>query len=183
VSTLNFFSEFLKPKNKIGAVVPSSIFLVKKMIKPIKFTNVKCIVEFGAGTGTITKELLNRMPKDAVLLAFEINEDFCEELQKINDQRIKIISDTAENLEKHLLNNNIITIDYIVSSLPFAMIPNETVQYILTSVKKVLGKKGTFIQYQYSLNAFKRLKKTFKHVKLSFTFLNIPPAFIFTCTN
>ena len=183
MSQKEFFSAFLKQSKNIGAVAPSSKFLVKKMVDPIDFTNVKCIVEFGPGTGTITHELLNKMPADAILLAFEINKEFCEKLNGINDSRLRIISDTAENLEDYLKENNIQKVDYIVSSLPFAMIPNGIVRNILRVATKVLAPAGAFIQYQYSLNSYRRLKNTFKNVDLNFTPMNIPPAFVFTCTN
>lgn len=183
MSQKEFFSAFLKQGKNIGAVAPSSKFLVKKMVDPIDFTNVKCIVEFGPGTGTITHELLNRMPSDALLLAFEINKEFCEKLNGINDPRLKIISDTAENLEDYLKENNIQKVDYIVSSLPFAMIPNGIIRNILRVAVKVLNPKGAYIQYQYSLNSYRRLKNTFKNVDLNFTPMNIPPAFVFICTN
>ncbi len=179
----DFFSEFLKQGKNVGSITPSSKYLVKKMMDPIDFSDVKCIVEFGSGTGIITLELLNKMPADAILLAFEINMEFCEMLQKIEDPRIRIIADTAENLENYLTQNNIKKVDYIVSSLPFTMIPNGIVKNILRVVTKVLKPEGAFIQYQYSLNAYKKLRDTFKNVDLTFTPMNIPPAFIFTCTN
>ena len=153
------------------------------MIDPIDFASVKCIVEYGPGTGTITTELLKRMPQDSILLAFEINKEFCEKLGSINDPRIKIISDSAEYLEDYLTKNNIEKVDYIVSSLPFAMIPNSVVKNILSVAKKVLGTTGTFIQYQYSLNALRKLKSVFKKVDINFTPMNIPPAFVFICNN
>lgn len=153
------------------------------MLDPIDFKTVKCIVEFGPGTGSITHELLNLMPSDSVLLAFEINADFCEILNEIKDPRLKIISDTAENIELYLKENKIERVDYIVSSLPFAMIPNGIVKNILSVVKKVLKPAGSFMQYQYSLNAYKKLKNTFKNVEVSFTPINIPPAFVFICKN
>lgn len=179
----DFFAEFLKQGKNIGAVAPSSKFLVKKMIEPIDFTKVKCIVEFGAGTGNITQELLLGMPKDALLLVFEINKEFCEKLQGIKDPRIRIIKDSAENIEIYLKENNVEKVDYIVSSLPFSMIPNGIVRNIIVVAKKVLKPTGAFIQYQYSLNSYLKLKNTFKNVDLNFTAINLPPAFIYTCTN
>ena len=178
-----FFSEFLKKGKNIGSITPSSKYLVKKMIEPIIFSNVKCIVEFGSGTGKITQELLNRMPDNALLLAFETHQEFCEKLQKIKDPRLKLICDSAEKLKDYLSENHIKKADYIVSSLPFAMIPDNIVKNILSVVTKVLKPGGAFIQFQYSLNAYKKLKDTFKNVELTFTPINIPPAFIFTCSN
>ena len=184
MSKKEFFSEFLKQGINIGSVTPSSKFLVKKMVDPIDFTKVKCIVEFGPGTGTITQELLNKMPEDSVLLVFEINKEFCEKLKKdIPDPRMRIITDSAENLEDYLSKNNITNVDYIVSSLPFTVIPNGVVRNILDVVKKVLSPAGAFIQYQYSLNVYRRLRTTFKNVDLKFTPMNFPPAFVFTCSN
>jgi phospholipid N-methyltransferase len=176
-----FFSAFLRQAKNIGAIAPSSRFLVKKMLEPIDFKKVKCIVELGPGTGSITHELLNLMPADSMLLAFEINQDFCDILQEIKDPRLKIIKDTAENMEIYLKENNIGKVDYIVSSLPFAMIPNGIVKNILHHVKKVLEPAGMFLQYQYSLNAYKKLKNTFRNVEVNFTPMNIPPAFVFIC--
>ncbi len=183
VSKKEFLKEFFKQGKNVGAVAPSSKFLVKKMVDPINFTNVKCIIEFGPGTGIITHELLKKMPSDSILLAFEINKEFCERLNKINDPRLVIISDSAEKLEQYLVEHKIDKVDYIVSSLPFAMIPNKVVNAILAIVTKVLSKEGAFIQYQYSLNVYKRLRTIFKNVDLNFTPMNLPPAFVFTCTN
>ncbi|MCX6295473.1 MAG: hypothetical protein NTX97_05310 [Bacteroidetes bacterium] len=183
MSKKEFLKEFFKQGKNVGAVAPSSKFLVKKMVDPINFTNVKCIIEFGPGTGIITHELLRKMPSDSILLAFEINKEFCERLNKINDPRLVIISDSAEKLEQYLIEHKIEKVNYIVSSLPFAMIPNKVVNAILAIVTKVLCKEGAFIQYQYSLNAYKRLRTIFKNVDLNFTPMNLPPAFVFTCTN
>ena len=180
----DFFTEFLRQAKSVGAIMPSSKYLVKKMIAPIDFTLLKCIVEFGPGTGIITHELLNRMPVDSKLFVFEINKEFCEKLQgEIKDPRLIIVSDTAENLEDYLAQHNIEQVDCIVSSLPFAMIPNGIVKNILTISKKVLKPNGVFIQYQYSLNVYRRLKSIFNNVDLDFTPRNLPPAFIFICKN
>jgi phospholipid N-methyltransferase len=184
VSKKDFFSEFLKQGKNVGSVTPSSKFLVRKMVDPIDFSDVRCIVELGPGTGIITLELLNRMPENAILLAFEINSEFCEKLKKeIEDPRLKVICDSAEKLEEYLKEYNVSKADYVVSSLPFAIIPNTVVKTVLDAVKKVLKKEGAFIQYQYSLNAYKKLKNIFRKVDLNFTPMNIPPAFVFTCTD
>ena len=153
------------------------------MLEPIDFKKVKCIVELGPGTGSITHELLHLMPKDSLLLVFEINEDFCQILNEIKDPRLKVIRDTAENMQSYLEEYKIETVEYIVSSLPFAMIPNGIVKNILHHVKKVLKPAGMFLQYQYSLNAYKKLKSTFNDVEVNFTPMNIPPAFVFICKN
>jgi phospholipid N-methyltransferase len=181
VKKSNFFLEFLKQGNNIGSILPSSKYLVKKMIEPVDFSQAKTIVEFGPGTGVITFEILKNMSEDARLIVFEINDEFIEMLRKTPDPRMEIIKDFAENVEIHLHERGIDKVDYVISSIPLAMIPKETEYAILNSVKKILNTAGAFIQYQYSIASLKKLKEIFGDVAIDFTSRNVPPACIFTC--
>jgi len=178
--TYDFFSEFLKQGKNIGSITPSSKFLVKKMVEPVDFNKAKIIVEFGPGTGVITLEILKKMSKDAKLIVFEINDEFVEQLREIQDTRMEIINDNAENIELHLKEKGIEKADYVISSIPLAMIPKKTEYAILNSVKKILNPDGALIQFQYSLASLKKLKEIFD-VEIDFTSMNFPPACIFTC--
>ena len=182
MSKKKFLSEVLKTGGTIGALSPSSSFLAEKMLKPIHFNEAKCIVEFGPGTGVFTHKLLEKMSPDSQLLVFEINPAFHEELMTINDKRLVVINDSAEKIDHYLTLHRQEKADYIVSSLPFTMIPNETVDAILKNSFEALAAKGKFIQFQYSLNALSKLKAFYSKVKINFTFLNLPPAFIFICS-
>jgi phospholipid N-methyltransferase len=179
--TYDFFSEFLKQGKNIGSITPSSKFLVKKMIEPVDFNKAKIIVEFGPGTGVITLEILKKMSKDARLIVFEINDEFVEQLKEIPDTRMEIINDNAENIEAHLKKMEIEKADYVISSIPLAMIPKKTEYAILNSVKNILNPDGALIQFQYSLASLKKLKEVFDDVQIDFTSMNFPPACIFTC--
>ena len=179
----DFFSKFLKQGNNIGAITPSSKFLVKKMIEPVDFNQAKIIVEFGPGTGVITLEILKKMNEYTKLILFEINNEFAEELKKIPDTRMEMIKDDAENIQMHLKKRGLGNVDYVISSIPLAMIPKKTEYAILNSVKKNLNPNGAFIQFQYSLASLKKFKEVFDEVKIDFTSMNVPPAWIFTCRN
>ena len=178
---INFLGEFLKKENKVGSVAPSSKFLVKKMIAPIDFRKAKVIVEFGPGTGVITDEILKKMSADCKLYAFEINKEFVGKLSSIKDNRFKLIEDSAEKIEEYLLKDGIANADYVVSSLPLAIIPREIEYNILNAASRSLKTGGSFIQFQYSLSSRKKLKEIFHSIKTNFTPINIPPAFVFTC--
>ena len=182
MSKKKFISEVLKSTGTIGALSPSSSFLAEKMLKPIHFTDAKCIVEFGPGTGVFTLKLLEKMSPDSKLLVFEINPVFHEELQTIRDNRLIVINDSAEKIDHYLTLHQMEKADYIVSSLPFSMIPDEVVDAILKNAFAVLAPKGKYIQFQYSLNALSKLKSLYSKVKIKFTFLNLPPAFVFVCS-
>jgi phosphatidylethanolamine/phosphatidyl-N-methylethanolamine N-methyltransferase len=95
-----FVSEFLKHPRQIGTFTRSSRFLAKEMAKEID--GVGHIIEFGAGTGSVTSEILKHLPESGRLTCFEINPRFCKHLERINDPRLKVINDDAKNCERYV---------------------------------------------------------------------------------
>ena len=178
---VNYIKELFKKENKVGSVAPSSRFLVRKMIAPINFKEAEVIVEFGPGTGVITHELLKKMKPGARLYVFEINKEFIDALRAIHDKRLHIIEDSAEKVTEYLAKDGIDKVDYVVSSLPLAIIPRDIEYNILRAASKALKKGGSYIQFQYSLASRKKLKEIFHSIRINFTPINIPPAFVFTC--
>ena len=177
-----FLKEFFKERKEVGALSPSSRYLAKKMIAPINFAKAKCVVELGPGTGIFTELLLKNMEADSKLLVFETNKSFYENLKEsITDERVILINDSAEFIGDYLEEAGFEKADYIVSSLPLTVIPVRIKLRILNNAIKYLSDQGKYIQFQYSLNAHKLLKNKFREVKLDFTPMNIPPAFVYRC--
>ena len=52
---------------------------------------------------------------------------------------------------------------------------------ILEVSKQSLATSGKFIQFQYSLQSKKVISSKFEGVRIAFTPLNFPPAFVYTC--
>jgi phospholipid N-methyltransferase len=139
---LKFFLEGLKDIQTVGTIARTSTFAAKQMIRQINFANTDCIVEFGAGDGVITKCILEKMRKDAILLSFEVNTSFCEILNQINDPRLVVINDSAEKVADYLRQNGRQEADYVISAIPFAAIPPEVGQVIVDQARNVLKKGG-----------------------------------------
>jgi len=163
--------------------MPSSSFLISKMLESIDFKSAKVIVEYGPGNGIITKQILDKMNTDAMLICFEINDEFYNYLNKIEDKRLVLLNVSAEHIIEVLKKHDICKVDYFISSLPLTIIPNNIGENILKNSKNVLKKGGYFIQYQYSLSFYRKLKEIFmkKNVSLNFEIKNMPPAFIYKC--
>lgn len=176
-----FLHQFTKSAKTVGSIVPSSRFLVKKITDQIDFDKAKNIIEIGSGTGPVTKAILEKMRPDAKLISFEINEEFCRILSKINDKRLILINDNAENMQRYLRENNFSKADYVVSCLPLASLPKQTEKNIINTAFDSLSDEGSYIQFQYSLVSLKKIKKIFPEIKISFTPLNVPPVFIYNC--
>jgi phospholipid N-methyltransferase len=162
-----------------GALTFSSKALVNKMLSKSDLSHAKLVVEMGGGDGSITQGIIERLEADAELLVFEINKSFCESMKKQFPQHnVKIINDSAENLDKYLHGKEV---DYIFSSLPFSLISKEATNEIMNQSKNSLTPSGAFIQICYSYLLKNQFKKYFNKVSVSFTFKNLPPAFVMVC--
>ena len=179
--TLSFFKESILNLRTTGAVVRSSKYLVREMLKPINFKNAKVIVELGAGDGVLTIEILTKMQPDARLLCFEINPEFCKVLKEIDDERFFLIEDSAEKLEAHLRRMGIKEVDYIISGIPFVALPDEMAYSIVHGCHKVLKIAGLYIQFHYSTLIKRMYQHIFGNVDVNFVARNLPPAFVMIC--
>lgn len=82
-------------------------------------------------------------------------------------------------LKKYDINK----VDYIVSGLPFASLPKEMTEAILERTRKVLSHGGIFITFQYSKLKKSLINAYFQSINIKKEFINIPPAYVFYCTN
>lgn len=179
----SFLKEFLKSRKRIGSVAPSSKFLTKKIIDNIDFSSAKVIVEYGPGNGVFTKAIAEKISSDTLLYVFELHEPFVKELKVMfaDYPNVKIILDSASNINKYLESDGKEKADIIISSLPLMNIERNITIRILKASATALCENGQFIQYQYTLSAKKLLRKVFKLEEIKFAFINLPPAFIYLC--
>jgi phospholipid N-methyltransferase len=171
MKSLRFIYEFLKYPIQVGTMTQSSKCLAKRMAEQIDGSTE--VVEFGAGTGSVTKEILKQLPQDGRLTCFEINPQFCKCLERINDERLKVINDDAKNCEQYIDDP-----DCIVSGLPLTLFKKLEKEKILT----ITSKSKRYIQLQYTPILSKEIKQYFSDVKLKFVPQNLPPAFIYVCS-
>lgn len=172
----------LKHIKTSGTIVRSSPFLISRLLRAIDFERTRTVVQLGVGTGCITRELLERMHPEARLLSLELNEVFIEENRTIADPRLTLVQGCASALPRFVAEAGLGPIDYIVSSLPLAIMNPLLVGRILRESDRLLAPGGMFLQYQYSLSQRKVLEKRFQDVRVGFTLANIPPAFVYECT-
>ena len=162
-----------------GSLFRSSKFLAKKLTQSLNQNKELVVVELGAGDGSITKYILDKMNPESHLYSYEINEVFANKLRgAIQDERFTVLNNCVSHLTTDFKDKKI---DYVISSLPLANISQEIKNKLLVDVKSILKPQGEFIQYQYSINDQKLLKNSFATLSTDFCLLNMPPAFIYTC--
>jgi phospholipid N-methyltransferase len=165
-----------------GTIVRSSPYLINRLLRSIDFAAARTIVQLGAGTGCITRAVLKRLRPDARLIVLELNEAFIDECRDIRDRRLTMLHACATTLPHVITELGLTRVDHVVSSLPLAIMDEALVEQILEVSQAALAPGGMFLQYQYSLKHHAALVKRYEDVQLGFTLVNIPPAFVYECT-
>src|SRR5436190_16284789 len=75
-----FFSKFCRQGTRVGSVVPSSSQFARRMLMGIDWTQSRCVVELGAGTGAVTAEMLRQANGACRCVIIERDADFCRRL-------------------------------------------------------------------------------------------------------
>lgn len=164
-------------------MTPSSRFLAAKMLNHIPIKEAKVVVELGPGTGVFTEKILKMLGQNTQFIVIELNDDFFNSLQsKLHHPNLHLRHGSADQIGKYLKELGFEKADLIISSLPLANFPSELRKNVIETAKNCLDDQGKFVQFQYSLQSLKTLKRNFHSVKVDFTAFNLPPAFVYTCS-
>ena len=165
----------------IASFAPSSRFLARMILKGIDYENAKCIVELGAGTGPITKELIRRVKPHTKLIVVERDPDFCRRLRN-RFPNTDIVEGDAAHIDVLLRDRGITQVDTIVSGLPLPSFPDQVREDILRSSAIALGEHGIFRQLTVMPWVYRNLyKRYFSDVRFKLVPLNLPPAGVYMC--
>ena len=80
-SSLLFGRTFLRHPRMLGSVVPSSRFLISRILRQADWARTRVVVEAGPGVGTLTTGILDRLHRDGTVVAFEMNRTFVTHLR------------------------------------------------------------------------------------------------------
>src|SRR3546814_257672 len=131
----------------VGSIIPSSPTLIRAMLKPVDWQNVKLFVEYGPGVGTFCRPVLERMRPDAMLIAIDTNEEFVDYLNAdIADSRFLAVHGSAADVRRIIADHGFDHADYILSGLPFSTLPNGVGPAIARETQAALRTGGAFLE-------------------------------------
>ncbi len=160
----------------VGAVFPSSGSTVEGMLTRVDWASCKLVVEYGPGVGTFTQPLLDKLPRDAQLVAIEPNPHFVDHLSKtIRDSRLCIVQGSAADVEEIVEATGHEAADIVISGIPFSTLPDGLGDEIGAASYRVLRKGGAFLTYQYRSTARKLTEKHFDRIDRQIVWRNTPP--------
>lgn len=168
--------DFTKNVKTTGALSQTSKQIEKEICSKIN-AETKIIVEFGTGLGNITQRILDRMPVDGKLYSFEVNGNFLEDVKDlIQDDRLVLINDGAQNFEKYVTEE----VDCFISSIPVTLIPKEIVKSIIQKSYNALKTGNYLCQVLYSPFHKKKFNAVFEEVKIKKA-ASVPIGFVHHC--
>jgi phospholipid N-methyltransferase len=177
---LRFLRAFVTNPRQVGAVLPTSRVAVREMLDMADLGSAGLVVELGSGTGGSTGEILARLKPGARLLAFEIDPRLARLLrERYDDPRLEVIIESAEHLDRRLGDERA---DVVVSMLPFTSLDKALRRRILDVLPRALTAAGALLVIQYSPLIEGELRRRFGSVRRRITPWNVPPAFLFACT-
>lgn len=177
-----FARNFFKHPRMLGSLIPSSRYLIDRLLERVDWERARVIVEYGPGVGTFTEEVLRRMRPDATLVVFETNGEFVRFLEEsLADPRLHVIHGSAGDVKDVLDRLECGPADYVISGIPFSTMPEDLRDSILKATREALHPSGTFLVYQFSAKVWPHLQRVFRHVHRGFEVRNVLPAWLFFC--
>ena len=174
-----FLGTLVNEPLSVGALAPSSRRLADHMSAGI--APGSRVIELGAGTGSLTRAILDAGVEPSDLLVIEQNEAFSEMLRK-RFPGVGVITGNALGLNRHAgaLPG---PADFVVSGLPLLLFTPGRKLRLLHQVFSVLTEEGAFHQFTYGGRCpveravLRRLG--LEASLLRFTPMNLPPAFVY----
>ena len=178
----------------IASVAPSSRHLARAMLDGLPIDETRTVVELGAGTGAITQVLLETLPPQATLLAFEINPEFVRHMEdRFSDPRLVLLNTPAECLGDELRKRELERVDAVVSSLSLRFMADRRKRILQEALAPFMDERSVYTQYQYIHGMRFENGRILRHTSLPFLseyfgsiqcrtiWRNLPPARVFTC--
>lgn len=169
--------KFLRNFRETGAFKETSRKVELEICQRIPRDRDVIVVEYGMGHGNITREILATISPNSKLYAFEVLEEFCDHVKEtIDDERLIIINDGAENLKEHVTE----PIDAVISSIPFSFFSEEKGNTIIQSAYDMLNDQSSYSQVLLTKFNFKKFQAVFDECEI-INLQGFPKEYIYHC--
>lgn len=186
---MSFLRAFAQSPGSVGAVAPSSRLLAERMVAGVGLESAEVVVEFGPGTGGLTRTVLAHLGPGARFLAVELNEPFVRHLRE-RFPGVDVHHGSAVETPALLAARGLGPADVVISGLPWASFPPRAQHRLLRAAHEALRPGGSFVTFAYAgpslLPRGRRfralLHRVFGEVRTTpLVWRNLPPAFAYQC--
>lgn len=179
-----FLGKFLRHGTAIASLAPSSRWLARTTVGNVAWDRARVVVELGAGTGPITRVLVEKAPPECRLVVLERDPDFAKILRERYSDRpnCDVVEGDVRDLAAIMAERGIARADYVISGLPVPSFPKDLQRDLFRQVKQLLAPEGTFNQITEMPWVYWRFyRRFFDEVSFVFEPRNLPPAGAYFC--
>lgn len=138
-----FFRQLLSKPKQVSAIAPSSRWLARAMAQGLGPKSGR-IVEFGPGTGQLTRGILAAGVAPTDLTLFEMSPDFTSHLRE-TFPGVTVHNAGAQTAAAHVAPG----VAAVISGLPLLSMPPELRESIVQAAFDVLAHNGIYVQFTY----------------------------------
>lgn len=183
-----FLRRALRRPDLIGAPAPTGTALATAIAGVLPSTGAPTVVELGAGTGAISPAIRARLAPGSRYVAVEVDGDLVAHLGR-RMPWLEVLHGDAADLPALLAGAGLGSVDAVVSSLPWTLLPPAQRRSMLATIAATLAPGGVFTTIS-TLTALPTRVRDFRH-QLDDTFhevvatapvwRNVPPSRLYVC--
>ncbi|WP_270933272.1 class I SAM-dependent methyltransferase [Falsiroseomonas oryzae] len=174
-NTTLFLRRWLANPLQMGSVIPSSPALCRRIAALVELAEDEVVVELGAGTGVISRALLEAGVPPERLVVVEIVRDMAEHLRGVLPG-VNVIQGDAFDLAHALPARLHRKVGTAICGIPLVMLPLAQQRRFVDAVESVAPGKG-FLLYTYCITSPLPYRKLgLQATREAWTPWNIPPA-------
>ena len=166
----------------LGSVIPSSRFLVNRLLRQVDWSRARTIVHTGPGSGPSPATCCGRLGPDGHLVAIDTNRDFVRHLGRtLRDPRLHVEEGSAADAAAVLAERGWAG-RLRISGIPYTTMDPPGARRILRTTRAVLRPDGVFLVYQFTRAVLPFAPaRSSPTVQADFEPRNIMPARLYYC--
>jgi phosphatidylethanolamine/phosphatidyl-N-methylethanolamine N-methyltransferase len=170
-----FFRRWMANPLQMGSMIPSSPALCQRLVEQVRRAPDEAVVEIGAGTGVISRALLESGVPAERLFAVEIVPSMAQHLRRVMPG-VQVLEGDARRLPELVPAQWHGRVGTVILGIPMVMLPLADQRRITTAIEAVAPGRG-FLHFTYCFTSplpERRLRLAGK--REAWTPLNFPPA-------
>ncbi len=180
---LLFWGRSLRNPRQICSLFPSSPFVGRAMTEAIVSRPAPHVIELGAGTGAVTRQLIRNGVREDNLTLVELDPALGGHLRR-SFPGVDVMVAPAQQLAELWRQRQGPQVGAIVSTLPMRLFPKPMIRSIMKSSFQVLAPGGVFVQFTYRESSPVPLRLVnalgLKAQRRCLVWANLPPAAIWS---
>ncbi len=155
---LLFLSEFFRSPFRTGALHESPPRVAKMLADELGLEHAANVVEFGPGTGPVTREIVARIPRSCQFFAIEKNPRLAKVFRERNPG-VSLVEGSIEGVRDFVAQHQMGPLDVVVSSVPWILLPKHVQEKTIQETIAAMRPGGRFSMITYRHERLKIVRK------------------------